>query len=619
MKAWVRRHRIELAAGAGSAALASVIGAWVLQLWNANLKVPFLLGSDATTNLMIIKDVITHGWYLTNPNLAAPFGQELYDFPAYNGDSFYLLIIKLLGIPFGNPAVVMNLFFLLGFPLVAITSFAVLRRLGISIGVAVMCSVLYAVLPWHFLRGEAHLFLGAYFMVPICCYLVLALLMGHELFGRNPRGRGLRAYLTWRTAGMVGLCLVVGSSDNYFAAFTTVLMAGAAILTFLATRRPRALVCGLTAAAIVFGTIILNGLPTLIYTAEHGKDAAVAPRHPAESEFYGLSLATLVMPLEGHRIPALASLTSEYQSNALAPKVGETQSDALGIVGTLGLLGLVLAACAQGLRGPQRRTEDPRPLHAALGAGMAFMIGTVGGLAALFAYVVSPQLRAPNRISIFIGFFAIFGVALGLDHVRHRWSRGRRGQLGFAILLAIVLTVGVLDQTSPDMAPNYPPMIAQYQTDGAFVRAIEADVPRNAAIYQIPYITYPESEQVGHTAQYDELIGYLHSDHLRWSAAAMMGRPADWTATASRLPLAQMLEEISAVGFSGVYVDTFALSEGGTETIQALRTALGVAPLVSSDGRLYFFNLSHYNQQLRSTRSATQLAELAKTALYPEG
>jgi phosphoglycerol transferase len=589
----------------------------VLQLWNASISVPFLLGGDATENLVVIKDVITHGWYLTNPGLAAPFGQELYDFPAYSGDSLYLLMIKLLGVPFGNPAVVMNLFFLLGFPLIAITCFAILRRLGISIDVALVCAALYALLPSRFLRGEGHIFLGAYFMVPICCYLVLALLKGDELFGRRANARGMRAYLTWRTAGVIALCLVVSCSDTYFAAFTVALMAGATIIASLARRSRRVLVCGLAAAAIVLAGIALNGLPNLIYTAEHGKDALVARRSPAESEVYGLSLANLVLPIEDHRVPALASLAKEFHASAVAA-TGEAAWDSLGLAGTLGLLGLVLALCVRCLRGPRDGLDDSRAVHAALAASMAFLIGTVGGLATLFAYIVSPQLRAPNRISIFIGFFAIFGVALGLDHIRRRWAGRRRGRIAIAALLAAVLVLGALDQTSPEMAPDYATEIAEYHSDGAFVHEIEVALPADAMIYQIPYVPFPEPGPINRAVDYDEMLGYVHSRHLRWSAGALVGRSTDWAAAASELPLAQMLEEVAAIGFSGVYVDTFALPPGGERIISGLHSELGVAPLISPEGRFYFFDMRRYDERLRSRRPAVQLAQLARAALHPE-
>ena len=62
------------------------------------------------------------------------------------------------------------------FPLAALTAFLVLRRLGVGPPGAFAASVLFALLPYHFLRGEDHLFLAAYWAVPLGCFLVLSVL-----------------------------------------------------------------------------------------------------------------------------------------------------------------------------------------------------------------------------------------------------------------------------------------------------------------------------------------------------------------------------------------------------------------------------------------------------------
>jgi Dolichyl-phosphate-mannose-protein mannosyltransferase len=599
-----------------AAVVASAIGVWVLQLWRAHLDVPFVLGRDATLNLVMVKDVIQHGWYLTNPNLAAPFGQELYDFPAVSGDSLYLVIIKALGIVSHDPAVVMNSFFLLCFPLIAISAFVVLRRLGVSIGAATLSAILFTVLPARFDNGELHIFVGAYFLVPVCCYLVLALFEGRELFARNPQRQGLYAYATWRSAAVVGVCLAVGSSDSYFALFTVALMGLAAVLRFLATRGRRALLCGLAATAVILGAVALNGLPSIIYTAQHGRDTAVGHRFPQETDTYGLSLANLVLPIEGDRIPALAHLTKRYLSTELAPVPGETSFDSLGIIGVFGLLWLWVSLGARCLGSRGAMSADPRAMYAALGAGIAFLIGTVGGLGTLFAYIVNPQLRATNRIAIFIAFFALYGFALAVDRLRLRLN-GSHGRRTFAAVLVILLAIGTLDQTSPRMVPSYKPSAAQYHSDAEFVQAIERQLPSGASVFQLPYVSFPEAPPIGGMEDYDEFIGYLHSNNLRWSYGAMRGRPADWESVAVREPVERMLAEVSAIGFQGIYLDSFGLVEHGAKLIPALSQTLGVQPLISPNRRLYFFNLALYNERLRQRYSEAQLTQLANSALYP--
>ena len=122
---WIKRLRPDLLAAFIAAGLATAIGVViVLQVWQANLRVPLYAspGGDETFGLAVIKSILEHGRYLTNSNVGAPLGQRLYDYPVFSGDSLYLLIIKIIGIPFSNPAAVENLFFLLCFPLIALSA-----------------------------------------------------------------------------------------------------------------------------------------------------------------------------------------------------------------------------------------------------------------------------------------------------------------------------------------------------------------------------------------------------------------------------------------------------------------------------------------------------------------
>jgi phosphoglycerol transferase len=329
-----------------------------------------------------------------------------------------------------------------------------------------------------------------------------------------------------------------------------------------------------------------------------------------------LSLANLVLPIIGHRISAFANLASRYYSTAPAP-TGEADFDNLGIIATLGTLWLIVMLAVRSIGGEFEKAIDPRYIYAALGAGAAFLIGTVGGLATLFAYVVNPQLRAPNRIAIFIAFFALFGVALALDKSL-RWLTKRSNASWIPLIpLATVLLVGVLDQTSPSMAPPYQAEIAEYRSAAAFVSQIERTLPRDSAIFQLPYVPFPENPPVQRMQDYAELTGYIFSTNLHWSYGAIKGRPADWEATVVTRPMPLMLAEVSSAGFRGIYVDTFGYADGGAALIGTLRTQLRTIPTVSPDGRLYFFDIRSYYQRLRARHSPEEIAHLRTNALHP--
>lgn len=79
--AWLRAARRDVAFAIGTMALTTLAAVAVLQVWRADLGAPFVYRDDSVLNLMVVKSVLESGWYLENPRLGAPLGQELYDYP----------------------------------------------------------------------------------------------------------------------------------------------------------------------------------------------------------------------------------------------------------------------------------------------------------------------------------------------------------------------------------------------------------------------------------------------------------------------------------------------------------------------------------------------------------
>jgi hypothetical protein len=153
----------------GVALAASVVGFFALQLWRADLRVPFSSRGDSVFFAMMVKAVVEHGWYLTNAQLGAPGVLTLHDFP--QADALHLLTIKVLAAPSGDWALLFNVYFLLGFPLIALSAFAVLRHFRVACWPALAVSLLYAFLPSRLLIGELHLYLAVFYQVPLAVLL----------------------------------------------------------------------------------------------------------------------------------------------------------------------------------------------------------------------------------------------------------------------------------------------------------------------------------------------------------------------------------------------------------------------------------------------------------------
>ena len=101
----------------------------VLELWDANLDIPlaysrtdpgvYTYEPDAPFYQMLAKSGIDNAWFSTNPDLGAPFHQELFDFPV-SLDNLNLVGLKVLGTVTGDVGATVNIFYVLTFVAVAV-------------------------------------------------------------------------------------------------------------------------------------------------------------------------------------------------------------------------------------------------------------------------------------------------------------------------------------------------------------------------------------------------------------------------------------------------------------------------------------------------------------------
>src|SRR5207302_4169886 len=127
--------------------------------WRADWSIPLAYEHDSFSVLLWTKSMIDNGWWLTNPYLGAPTQLEMHDYPT--NCNLHIALLKGMSFWSSSPFVLVNVYFVLSFPLVAVAALIALRSMQIARPVAMVGSLLYAFLPYHFWRGESHLFLAA--------------------------------------------------------------------------------------------------------------------------------------------------------------------------------------------------------------------------------------------------------------------------------------------------------------------------------------------------------------------------------------------------------------------------------------------------------------------------
>jgi len=587
----------------------------LLGLSRADLEVPFGDRGDVLLNGVLIKSLVDNGWVLRNPFLGAPYGTQLLDFPFY--DNLDLALMRLIAVFTSNYAIVLNLFFLLTFPLAVVSSLLVLRNFKVSYPSALVVSLLFAFVPYHFERGESHLFLSAYFLVPPLTMVILWIWVGGSTrHDREPRG----FYLTRRQIVSAAIiCVLVGSAVSYYTFFGGYLLCMAAIVSAIRLKSPVRLSWGLGLSALTVTVLVINTSPNWLYALRHGINPEVAKRVPVEAEIYGLKMTHLLLPISSHRIEFLQNIARKYDR---ATTDGEGTTASLGMIGDVGfifLLGWVVCY-------PQGWTNSEIPGGLAVLTLSAVLLSMVGGFGAIFNFLIDPQIRAYNRISIYIAFFSLFAVALLLDALKRWMGYGGRAPYLWYGLLGAILCLGILDQTSPSFARDYAGLKSRYQREEEFIAEIEASIPEGGMIFELPNVDFPEAKPIGTMKGYDELRGYLHSRSLRWSAGAMRGRPeARWAerygldvgarkidvgpegkpGIALQLP-PQALDALAFAGFSGIYIDRQGFWDRGVSIVSQLQSILCEVPIENEDRRIAFFNLSAFTQALRAKYTPEQ-------------
>jgi phosphoglycerol transferase len=571
-----------IAAGAAAAALALALALALFGVRPGDLAVPIWYEGDAFFTLALTKGLVAHGAFLRNPDLGAPFGLELYDFPyPYH---LHLAALHVLARFAEEPGAVVNALWLLGFPAIAATTFAALRGLGLPRAESAAAAVLYCFLPYHLSRGEKHLLLSMYYVVPLAAALAV------RLYTDAPRlapARGAWPRVPRRAAWIaLAVALALGGSGAYYAFFGCFFLAAAGALGALRTRRWAPLVAGLALVVAVCASALAGLAPSLLHWREHGRNPGVARRHAAEAEILGLKIAQLLLPVPRHPIDSWAAERARYRRRS--PLVNENETSSLGLVAGAGFLLLV----GWTLTAPGRRRGEPGLLDGLGALNLAgLLLATVGGFGSLVASILDlREIRAYNRLSIWLAFFALAALAAAARPLRERLVRTRAGAAAGALGLAALLALALVDVVSPSYLPDRAAVREVFARDRAFAAAVEAALPAGTAVFQIPHVAFPEEPPPGRMLHYDSLRPYLHARTLRWSHGAMRGRPGDAAIAAlAALPAARMPEALAGAGYGAVLVDRFGLAPGAP--LEARLAQLLGPPLASEDGRFALYPL----------------------------
>ena len=604
------------------AVLTVVATTLALDLWKMNWHVPLVYSGDGVLIAAHIKTDIETGWYESQSLLGAPFGQVYHDWKS--ADNLHHIFAAVIGWVIKDYGVVMNLYYLLGYLFAGLTGAWFLRLVGVSRLLSIVLGVAFAIAPYHFIRSESHMWLSAYYPIPLALGVVYLLARGLPIWTKSARfDNRFLAWTTGRAAFTIVALALVGTANSYYGFWTVLFIAFVGLGRLIYDHSWRSFFGAVAAGVWTVIVMVVNMAPDLLYSAVHGANNAAVGRFPVESEIYSLKLMQLILPQSGHRVHFLSMIRSFYDNTF--PFTSE--APALGIVAALGFLAaLAIVAYAVLVFGVRR--QQASPLLRSLGVLsslvlFAFLLSTLGGFSSLIAFFTS-DLRGWNRMSIIIAILSLAVTGLIVDAVVRRVTARLRSEhvtrLVAAAVAAVLLLVAYADQVSPVRVPDYAANQAAFDQDEAMVTAIENAVPADSMILQLPFRLFPESTGANGVPDTDQLLPYLHSDTLRWSGGGIKGRPASmWSGlAATELTTPALVYSATAAGFAGVLFDRKSYADDtATPVEQSLVETLGEPVYRSPDNRYAFFTTEAADDVLTSELTDDQITAIGDEVVNP--
>jgi len=551
---------------------------------DTELTTPILYTGDFLPVIAEFKQIISGEFPMlgipSSEMLSAPFVHTMNDYPTPFMSVW--LLVRFFGIFTHDHFVITNLFIISSYLLNPVAMYFVLRRMRVGLAVALSIATIFNFLPFHNLR-IMHTFYIGYFFIPLLVYILLLLLNKKPLFFKYSLSGNRYIFDFSRKNLIIIAILALSSTWNYYYTFFFLFFVGINLLMLILRKKGKYfIISSILVVVLSLLPFAVNMLPYIIYNANHGKNLEVANRHAGDAEVYGLKIAQLLLPIGNHRIDKLAEIKSEYDSRV--PLVNENSLATLGAFASFGFLLLIVYAFVDHRKNSTLKRLSYYNLSAVL-------FGTIGGFSVLFALLITPDIRGYNRISIFIATFAFMATALSINDLMSRYKMKAAAQ---SILFVLILWLGIYDLAPEGMYLKTTDETRYYfASDKRFIKQIEAMVPQGSKIVQYPYMSYPEHPPIANMAAYSQIVGFLHSDTLKWSFGAITGREGDkWYQSLNMMPLEKQVAILKSSGFNGIYIDRNGYFDYPSAFEKGLEKLLQTKPLVSDDRAKSFFRLT---------------------------
>lgn len=601
-----------------SGTLALVCTLIIYRVWNMDLSIP--IGgyeSDIIGAEVCARDIINGDWLYYSH---ATYPYDTAYISGAVGHTFHAVIFKIISLFCKDAIVLVNIYYLLGFFLMGCIAYIALRQVGTATVGSIICAVLYSQLPYHYLRNEIHIYLSAYYLVPLACVVIYNIFSGRYFLNTPDNAQvSFKNLDVKRLMGGCLICVLLGISDIYYSALFAIVCGAVSLAVFAKKKNFRYFLVGLFYVVVIAFVLAMVMLPSKIYGIYNGISGYGMNRYAFEAELYGLKWIYLILPIQGHRISFLSNLRNAFDTELFYNN--ENTLVSLGLFLSIGLL-ISIFSIASG-----KNSSDNGKGEVVRNTGIINLVmilcGTVGGIGSVVAVMLTTSIRCYNRICVFIAFFAAVTLAILIDELYRRLNK-RISKYICRFAMCLLLGVGIWEMTTDEYAynrgvyfngftwsSNVDEVTEAINNDKEFVKNIQAVMPENSNILQLPVVTndlFPNGNPKVWRHQWKQIF----STGIKWSHGDnSFGRTYQWLQRIKNLPADKLLEAAVSVGFNGIYIDTIGYDgEQAEKIIREIEEITDAQPIVNPEGDIYFFNITDYAQKVLSFYSEDEAQNL---------
>lgn len=576
--------------------IALILACYFMKVWDIPWSNPeSLLGpdnGDLLLSSLFYKNMIETNSLWNGNLLAAPFEFNMYNFPAMT-NMIVIIPIYILGKIFNNAIIAMLLVMILAFPMTAIFSYYAIKQFDVRRVICAIGALVYAFIPFKMMRMWGHFSYGNSLMIiPIAVIVLYWIYDDDELFIIN---KNMFKYK--RNIIAVLFIIIIGIGEAYYAFFFCFFVVVTIFIKVL--NEKKYLTNIIKSGLVIFDTVsvmLITMLPSLLNTSEQFQSIEKPVRSATETEIYGLKLMHLFLP-SNTGLNKIDTLSYKYSLQTVYNN--ENMSAFLSVFAGIGFLILIISLLSSNYF---KERENQIKLLSGLNIS-AILLSSIGGFSYFVAAFIYSQVRAYNRISVFIAFFSVVALCIVGSMMIENTNKNIIKNITI-IILSVIAALSIIFNGTTKSSLTIKNIYAyskgnEYIYD--FINEIEKEVGKEAMIYQMPYYKFPESPPLNDMKDYSLAIPYVYSkNNIKWSYGNYKGTEGDlWHRAVSKLPIEERILKISKAGFDGIYIDTAAYQQEELQQLLGnLNEILQVNPIITPNKRLYFYSIKNYNIRL---------------------